>query len=58
MVGDVVGNQDDRPHFVDPNLSSDYGAEFVIVNAENAAGGIGITPTSPIPCSIAVVSTC
>lgn len=45
MVGDVVGKPG-RQATVEgvPALRKEYGADFVIVNAENAAGGIGITP--------------
>jgi len=45
MVGDVVGKpgrqlaQDLVPH-----LKAEHNVDFVIVNGENAAGGIGITP--------------
>lgn len=45
MIGDVVGRPgrailEERL----PRLQQDYKADFVIVNGENSAGGIGITP--------------
>jgi metallophosphoesterase (TIGR00282 family) len=45
MIGDVVGKAGRRA-LQDrlPRLRSHYHADFVIVNAENAAAGIGITP--------------
>src|SRR5579883_551224 len=45
MVGDVVGKSGRQAtqEWV-PRLKREYGADFVIVNAENSAGGIGITP--------------
>src|SRR5262249_31060548 len=45
MVGDVVGKPG-RQAVQErlPGLKAEYQADFVIVNAENAAGGIGITP--------------
>jgi metallophosphoesterase (TIGR00282 family) len=45
MVGDVVGKPGRQAtlEWV-PILKRDYAVDFVIVNAENAAGGIGITP--------------
>jgi metallophosphoesterase (TIGR00282 family) len=45
MVGDVVGKPGRQAtHEWVPELRTQYGIDFVIVNAENAAGGIGITP--------------
>src|SRR5581483_2510650 len=45
MVGDVVGKPGRQAtHEWVPELRTQYGVDFVIVNAENAAGGIGITP--------------
>jgi metallophosphoesterase (TIGR00282 family) len=45
MVGDVVGKRG-REATLDivPALKAEYQVDFVIVNAENVAGGIGITP--------------
>jgi metallophosphoesterase (TIGR00282 family) len=45
MVGDLVGKPG-RNAVLDwaPTLRSEYGVEFLIVDAENAAGGVGITP--------------
>lgn len=45
MVGDVVGKPGRQAtlEWV-PVLKSEHGADFVIVNGENAAAGIGITP--------------
>lgn len=45
MVGDVVGKPG-RQILLEtvPRLKQEYAVDFVIVNGENAAGGIGITP--------------
>src|ERR1041385_7332456 len=45
MVGDVVGKpgREATLEWV-PTLKAQHQVDFVIVNAENAAGGIGITP--------------
>ncbi|HLK56138.1 MAG TPA: TIGR00282 family metallophosphoesterase [Chthonomonadaceae bacterium] len=45
MVGDVVGKpgRQAAQEWI-PQLKAEYHIDFVIVNAENAAGGIGITP--------------
>ena len=45
MVGDVVGKpgRQAAQEWV-PVLKREHGADFVIANGENAAGGIGITP--------------
>lgn len=45
MVGDVVGKtgRQATQEWI-PQLKSQHHIDFVIVNAENAAGGIGITP--------------
>jgi metallophosphoesterase (TIGR00282 family) len=45
MVGDVVGKPGRQAtlEWV-PELKTQYRVDFIIVNAENAAGGIGITP--------------
>ena len=45
MVGDVVGKSG-RTALADtlPELKSEYKADFIVVNGENAAAGIGITP--------------
>jgi len=44
-VGDVVGRpgRDALAHFL-PHLREERGVDFVVVNAENAASGTGITP--------------
>jgi metallophosphoesterase (TIGR00282 family) len=45
MVGDVVGKPGRQlTQELVPRLKSDYSIDFVIVNGENSAGGIGITP--------------
>ena len=45
FVGDVVGSAGRRsPAPCSPALREELGADFVVVNGENAAGGIGITP--------------
>ena len=45
MVGDIVGRRG-REAALDivPSLRAEHNIDFVIVNAENAAAGIGITP--------------
>jgi len=45
FVGDVVGKPG-RQAILDwlPDLKAQHAADFVVVNAENAAGGVGITP--------------
>ena len=45
FVGDVVGSAGRRVvRAMLADLRSELGADFVVVNGENAAGGIGITP--------------
>ena len=45
FVGDVVGGPGRRTLLgLLPALRERYAPDFVVVNAENAAGGIGITP--------------
>jgi metallophosphoesterase (TIGR00282 family) len=45
FVGDVVGSAGRRTvRALVPALRDELGADFVVVNGENAAGGIGITP--------------
>jgi metallophosphoesterase (TIGR00282 family) len=45
FVGDIVGGTGRRTfHAVLPGLRDRYAPTFVVVNGENAAGGIGITP--------------
>jgi metallophosphoesterase (TIGR00282 family) len=45
MVGDVVGKRGREATLeLVPALSAEHHVDFVIVNAENAAAGIGITP--------------
>ncbi len=45
MVGDIVGKRG-REAVLElvPALRAEHGVDFVIVDAENSAGGIGITP--------------
>lgn len=45
MVGDVVGKpgRQAAQEWI-PRLRTEHGVDFVIINGENAAGGIGITP--------------
>ena len=50
FLGDVVGRSG-RTALIEslPGLRTRYGAHFVVVNGENAAGGFGITePILPI----------
>jgi metallophosphoesterase (TIGR00282 family) len=45
FVGDVVGSAGRRVvRSMLPGLRSELGADFVVLNGENASGGIGITP--------------
>src|SRR5579875_1489684 len=45
FVGDVVGGLGKRTLLaLLPELRDRYGPDFVVVNGENAAGGVGITP--------------
>ncbi len=45
FVGDVVGSPGRRAlHGLLPSLRERYDPRFVVVNGENAAGGVGITP--------------
>ncbi len=45
MVGDVVGKPGrEAVHSLLPKLRTAYRPDFVIVNAENSAGGLGVTP--------------
>jgi 2',3'-cyclic-nucleotide 2'-phosphodiesterase len=45
FIGDVVGGIGKRTLLaLLPELRERYGADFVVVNGENAAGGMGITP--------------
>ena len=44
MVGDVIGRPGRKAiRSLVPGLRSEYGLDLVIVNAENAAGGLGLT---------------
>jgi metallophosphoesterase (TIGR00282 family) len=44
VVGDIVGSPGRRTvSKLIPGLRQEYGADFVIANAENAAGGFGVT---------------
>jgi metallophosphoesterase (TIGR00282 family) len=45
FIGDIVGNPGrEAVKRLVPELRKEYGLDFVIANAENAAGGSGITP--------------
>jgi hypothetical protein len=45
MLGDIVGKPGrDAAQTMLPTLRDLYSPQFVIVNGENAAGGLGITP--------------
>ena len=45
FLGDIVGRSGrDAALVALPGLIRDHGADFVVVNAENAAGGYGLTP--------------
>jgi len=45
FIGDIVGNPGrEAVKKLVPELTKEYGLDFVIANAENAAGGSGITP--------------
>jgi 2',3'-cyclic-nucleotide 2'-phosphodiesterase len=45
FVGDVVGGPGRRTlRALLPGLREEYGLDFVVVNGENVAGGVGITP--------------
>ncbi len=46
FVGDVVGSDRPprRPRACSATCATELGADFVVVNGENASGGIGITP--------------
>ncbi len=45
FIGDVVGNPGrEAIRILLPQLKKEHGLDFVIANAENAAGGSGITP--------------
>ena len=44
-IGDIIGRPGRRAvRRLVPNLRQEYGLDLVIVNAENAAGGFGLTP--------------
>lgn len=44
-IGDIVGSPGRRAaNKLVPSLRQEYGIDFVIANAENAAGGFGVTP--------------
>jgi len=46
-IGDIVGKPGRRAvEKLVPDLRQQYGVELVIANAENAAGGLGLTPTT------------
>ncbi len=46
LIGDIVGRPGRRAiHELLPGLRKDYGLDMVIANAENAAGGFGLTPS-------------
>lgn len=45
FLGDVIGQSGSRALFVHlPTLRKEYGADFVVINCENAENGFGITP--------------
>ena len=45
FVGDIVGGPGRRAlRTLLPGLRDEFGLDFVVVNGENAAGGVGITP--------------
>jgi metallophosphoesterase (TIGR00282 family) len=45
FVGDIVGGPGRRTlRALLPGLRDEFGLDFVVVNGENAAGGVGITP--------------
>jgi 2',3'-cyclic-nucleotide 2'-phosphodiesterase len=45
FVGDIVGGPGRRAlRSLLPGLRDEFGLDFVVVNGENAAGGVGITP--------------
>ena len=47
MVGDVIGKPGRRAvSKLLPDLQQQYGLDLVIANAENAAGGLGLTPAT------------
>jgi metallophosphoesterase (TIGR00282 family) len=47
MVGDIIGKPGRRAMTkLLPDLRQQYGLDLVIANAENVAGGIGLTPTT------------
>jgi len=47
MVGDVIGKPGRRAvNKLLPDLRQQYGLDLVIANAENVAGGLGLTPTT------------
>ena len=46
-IGDIIGRPGRRAvKELLPDLKRDYGVDFVIANAENAAGGLGLTPAT------------
>ena len=46
FVGDIVASAGRRAlRELLPGLREELGVDFVVANGENAAGGIGITPT-------------
>ena len=52
FVGDIVGGIGRRTLLaLLPGLRERLAPDFVVVNGENAAGGLGITPRSPTSCS-------
>lgn len=45
FIGDIVGRPGRNAiHRFVPELCAEYGADAVVANAENAAGGLGVTP--------------
>ena len=46
-VGDIIGRPGrEAMNRLLPNLRQQYGLDMVIANAENTAGGLGLTPTT------------
>jgi metallophosphoesterase (TIGR00282 family) len=47
MIGDIIGRPGRRAvHRLLPGIRERYGVDLVIANAENVAGGIGVTPAT------------
>jgi len=49
VVGDIIGKPGRRAvNELLPDLRQQYGLDLVIANAENIAGGIGVTPNTAV----------